>query len=452
VEAAPPPVALRHHPFPVHRSPNPVPSPRPRPRATFTLLLGALVLLVGLGAPGLAAARTPLVGIQSDEPGLATVKAVGARLTRIEVSWAAVEPRASGVREPAAVAEIDAYVAAAATRGIKPIIFFDQTPCWASSAPAAVRGDCSGPGANRADVSRYAPADPKSAVPFATFLAQRYGSRIAALQLWNEPDQANEKYWAGTDKVRRYVRFTKAVYPAVKAVAPQLPVLAGSFVGADGRWLTALYRAGWKGSYDGIAVQFYDLPLWALRTTRAVQRRYHDRRTPLWLTEFGYTSCAGGNGRPSFLADHPCVTRAVQAQNLVDLLAGLRHASYVRAAVMYFVRDQSRAYQFGVVDSAGRRKPAFAKLRRAIRSHAKLRSGRVRLVRRGGGVRVTGNVPGLDLYTLRAYVRGTLAFRAVLRTDRLNRISLALPKVLGTTGLRVTLTSGWTGRRITARR
>ena len=35
----------------------------------------------------------------------------------------------------------------------------------------------------------------------------------------------------------------------------------------------ALYAAGIKGSYDALSVHFYDLPLYALRVTRDVQRR-----------------------------------------------------------------------------------------------------------------------------------------------------------------------------------
>lgn len=418
----------------------------PRLAATTLALLSALVL------PGVAAAQLG-VGVESDQAGLGTVQAVGAHLTRYEVSWAELEPAASGVRDPAAVARIDAYVAAAVRRHLQPILFFDRTPCWASSAPAAVRGDCSGPNANRPAVWRYAPSDPSTAVPVATFLAQRYGSRIAALQLWNEPDQANEKYWAGDDKVGRYVALSKAVYPAVKAVAPTLPVLAGSFVGADGRWLTALYQAGWKGTYDGIAVQFYDAPLWAIRTTRAVQRRFGDTATPLWMTEFGFTSCARGRqGRPSFLADHPCVTPAVQAQDVSDVVSALRGASYVRAAVLYQLRDESRAYRFGLLDARGHRKPVFRALRRAIRSrHPRLRSGSVRFVRRGSRVRLVGTLPNLDVSTLRITVNGRLGLRATLRPDRLNHLSLDLPPALGTRGLRAVLVRGWDHRRITAR-
>ncbi|MCW3004715.1 MAG: glycoside hydrolase family 5 protein [Conexibacter sp.] len=428
---------------------------------------GTLALLAALAVTALApapAGAAPLVGTQ-DGGVLSASESVSAitaevqsmarlkgQVARFEVSWAALEPKAQGERDPAVIALIDAYVDTAARHGIRPILYIDRTPCWASSAPDDLRQGCRGADRNRAEIWRYAPADAASAVPVSAFLAQRYGTRLAAFQLWNEPDHVNQKYWAGPDKLRRYVAFAKAVYPAVKAVAPDVPVLAGSFVGPDGRWLKALYDAGLKGSYDGLSVQFYDLPLNALRRTRQVQLAHGDT-TPLWLTEFGYTSCAGANGRPSWLADHPCVTAKVQAQNLEDVFAATARTSWLAAAVVYAFHDETTAYQFGALDRRGKRKPAYAVLGRAARHASGPYRAPVLHLRRGGGVvRASGSAPGIDLYTLRIKVHGTLRYRASVRPDRFNRFSVKLPPVVGTTGLTATLTRQWDGRRYAAKR
>ncbi|WP_187369312.1 glycosyl hydrolase [Baekduia soli] len=430
-----------------------------RARGIVLALLAGMVTTLAAGAPAHAA---PLVGIQSggilssadtaeaNDRELAAEARLHVKVVRFEVSWAALEPRASGERDPAVLAKIDAFVDGAARRGIRPILFIDRTPCWASSAPADVRGDCSGPDANRDAVWRYAPADPVSAVPVATFLSQRYGTRLAAFQLWNEPDQSNEKYWAGPNKIAGYVAFAKALYPALKAVSPTVPVLAGSFVGADGRWLTALYKAGIKGSYDGIAVQFYDLPLYALRTTRAVQRKYGDT-APLWMTEFGYTSCSGRNGRPTHAADHPCVTQAVQAQNLGDVFAAVSRTSWVKATVVYALYDESSSYQFGVIDRQGRHKPSYSVVSRAGKAR-RLRTQRMHLTRRGRSIRVAGTAPGIDIYTMKVSIGGVLRYRAIIRPNRLNRFTVTLPAVLGTGHMKVTLRRQWDGRTVGARR
>ena len=94
---------------------------------------------------------------------------------------------------------------------------------------------------------------------FVALLAQRYGDQLAAIEVWNEPDQANEHYFAGPEKPQRYAAILRAAYPAIKQAAPSVPVLGGSLVGSNGLFLRALYAAGIKGYYDGLAVHFYNL-------------------------------------------------------------------------------------------------------------------------------------------------------------------------------------------------
>ena len=53
--------------------------------------------------------------------------------------------------------------------------------------------------------------DPATFAKMSSFLVARYQAGLAAYEVWNEPDQANENYWAGPNKVARYVALTKAV-------------------------------------------------------------------------------------------------------------------------------------------------------------------------------------------------------------------------------------------------
>ena len=80
----------------------------------------------------------------------------------------------------------------------------------------------------------------------------------------------------------------RAAYPAIKQANPSVPVLAGSLVGSNGVFLRALYAAGIKGYYDGLAVHFYNLTLGvaALDPRSAARQRRHARRC-------GSTSSAG---------------------------------------------------------------------------------------------------------------------------------------------------------------
>jgi len=295
-------------------------------------------------------------------------------------------------------------------------------------------------------VTRFRPADPATVVPISTFLADRYERFLGAFQVWNEPDQASEKYWAGPDKVANYVAMTKALYRPLKQAAPSVPVLVGSFVGTDGRWLKAMYANGVKGSYDGLAVQFYTVPLYGLRNTRAVQLAHGDRK-PIWLTEFGYTSCSRPGG-PTTQLDQRCVTRAAQARSVSDVLAAVRRRPWVAAAIQYdAVDDGPGGYTFGFADVRGKLKPSYVAIRRVLSGRVRApKAPTVRLRRVGGRVAARGTASLTDLIKVSVTVRGVVRYRAVLRTDQRGSWRLNLPPQLGTRRMVVRVSGGWTGR------
>ena len=86
-------------------------------------------------------------------------------------------------------------------------------------------------------------------------------------------------------------------------------MLAGSLVGANGVFLKALYAAGIKGYYDGLAVHYYTLTLASLRSIHEVQVANGDTK-PLWLNEFGWSSCWP---RYRIQQEQACVTPQTQA-------------------------------------------------------------------------------------------------------------------------------------------
>src|SRR2546422_11766228 len=110
------------------------------------------------------------------------------------------------------------------------------------------------------------------------------------MEIGKEPAQTNEVYCAAPKKVQRYAPTPGAAYPEIKQADPAVPVLAGSLVGSNGLFLRALYAAGIKGYYDGLAVHYYSLVLASLRAIHEVQLANGDSR-PLWLGEVGWGSC-----------------------------------------------------------------------------------------------------------------------------------------------------------------
>jgi polysaccharide biosynthesis protein PslG len=402
------------------------------------------------GGSGRTSSAAPLGGINIDglsynsqpaeaDQAIAVARRLHAKVVRVELPWAVMEPRGPDQVDPRALAFADRLVADAASAGMTVIATALGTPCWASSAPASLLRGCSTTRPTQSNA--WPPSDPASFAAFVGFLAQRYGTRLAAIEIWNEPDQANELYFAGPNKATRYGAVLRAAYVAIKRANANVPVLAGSLVGANGVFLRALYAAGIKGYYDGLAVHFYTLTLGSLRAIREVQLANGDTKA-LWLDEFGWSSCW-----PRFKTqeEQACVTRRVQAANITDIYRSLARTPYIAAVVLYRLPG-SVEEDFGVVNQNGTHKPAFSALARALSSPFGRPSPVIlRLRRRGRHIIASGSAPVGDFMQLEADVGNVLRYRALFTLDRFNRYSLVLPAALGTRGLRVRVYQYWAG-------
>jgi hypothetical protein len=413
-------------------------------------LIASAVLLFVLAFGAAAARGAALRGVniaglsfeaQLSEPDqdFAVARSLHATVVRVEVPWAVMEPQGPGQIDAGARVYMDRTMADAAAAHIKVIAVVRSTPCWASSAPAALMRKCSRTGTTAAN--SWPPRKPATYGAFVAYLAARYGTQLAAIEVWNEPDQTNELYFAGPDKVHRYAAILRAAYPAIKRANPHVLVLGGSLVGSNGVFLRALYAAGIKGFYDGISVHFYNLTLASLRSIHEVQLANGDA-TPLWLDEFGWTSCWPQRRTEQ---EQACVTAATQALNIANVLRSLASSPWVAAAVIFKLRDSFHE-EFGLLNAAGKRKPAFTALARVLGSrpgapsHVSLSLGR-----RHGSVVASGSAPVGDFMALEAFQHGVLRYTAVFVLDRFNRYSITLPPVLGTSGLSVRIVQYWSG-------
>lgn len=429
---------------------------RRHPHVVVAAALTALCALAALVPAGGASARngrsataTPIGGLNIDGLGggvrladadreIATAVNLHAKVVRAELPWSALEPNGPGQFDPQALAYTDRLMSDAASHGIGVIALVDSSPCWASSAPAAVLASCTPTRASRA--FGYGPTRPSDFADFARALVERYGSSMTALEVWNEPDHINERYFAGPEKATRYAALLAAAYAAVKQANPKVKVLGGSLVGSNGVFLKALYKAGIKGHYDGLAVHFYTLSLAALRETRAVQLANGDS-TPLWLDEFGWPACWPQRTDE----EQACVTTAVQARNMTNLYRALARTSYVAAATMYDLQDNGPD-SFGVLTTSGRHKPSYAALAGVLRSPiGQLSPVTLSLRRSGSHVVASGSGPVGDYMRLEAFRGSVLRFRAQFALDRFDRFRISLPSVLGTSGLRVRVYQEWSG-------
>jgi hypothetical protein len=429
-----------------------------RPRKLIAAVVLALCGLALLGLAGIATAKRkhprptgPMGGLNvvgltygaklaSADEDIALAKRIHARVVRTELPWAVLEPNGANQLDPQAVAFVDRLVADAAAAGIKVIATVRNTPCWDSTAPASLMSNCSSTHLTAANA--WPPRDPGEYARIVAFLAGRYGTRLAAIEIWNEPDQSNELYFAGPNKAALYAAVLRAAYPAIKQANPNVPVLAGSLVGSNGVFLRALYADGIKGYYDGLAIHYYTLTLASVRAIRNVQLANGDAK-PLWLDEFGWTSCWP---RERIQEEQACVTPKVQALNIANIFRALSTTRYVAAEVIFELRDHGHE-NFGVVTRSEAPKPALNALSAVLASPF---SGRVspvtlRLRRHARHVIASGSGPVGDFMGLETFKGGVLRYRALFTLDRFNHYSIALPRVLGTHGLRVRVFQYWAG-------
>ena len=201
--------------------------------------------------------------------------------------------------------QADAIVGAAERHGLNVIARIDQQPAWAAANPPGVQ---SGPPADMAALGR-----------FLTAMAQRYQGRIAAYQVWNEPNLWYE--WGGKGKMSAagYVGMLKVAYPAIKGADPRAVVIAGDLTPTgvnDGQtavddltYLRQMYAAGARPYFDVLgahAAGYNHAPEAALGSDpahphhsfyfrrieelRAVMEQQGDAGKQMWLTEFGWTT------------------------------------------------------------------------------------------------------------------------------------------------------------------
>lgn len=305
---------------------------------------------------------------------------LGSNVVRLDVVWGSLETKGKGRYSAWYVKKLDRFMRGADARGIKVLVDLWSSPCWASSAPSTLKRECRGEWWARG-VGDYPPKRVRDYAHVARWMTSRYGSRLAALEVWNEPNLADPgNSWRTNDKAAAYAALLKAAYPAAKAGNRRVPVLAGALSFADRRFLRALYARGVKGFYDGISVHPYNewrdprdrwrkrweqytfLP--GIESLRRTQLAAGDR-APLWITEFGwqtgYRSTSGW-----------AVTEAQQAEYLVEAFKLLEGLDYVKAAVIYNLRNKGsdpadHEANFGLVRRNYLVKPAFKAVRSYLR-------------------------------------------------------------------------------------
>jgi peptidoglycan/xylan/chitin deacetylase (PgdA/CDA1 family) len=291
---------------------------------------------------------------------LSYARVAGATTVRVDVGWSSLQTEGRGNFSSWYRQKLDAFMRGAGARGLKVIATLWSTPCWASRAPASLKEGCTGAWWDRG-VTAYPPWRTADYARIARWLTTRYGRYLAALEIWNEPDGAAGEFWRSPDPAGDYARLLRAAYPAAKRGDPKVVVLAGALVVSNRVFLGQLYRDGIDNEYDGLSLHPYvqGSPYAGgsasfghqLRSIHQLQSARGDQ-APIWVTEFGWSTARGE------------VTPRLQAEYIRDAFSILRKMRFVRAAIVYNLRDTgsdpySHESNFGLMTSTFAPKQAF---------------------------------------------------------------------------------------------
>jgi N-acetyl-anhydromuramyl-L-alanine amidase AmpD len=191
-------------------------------------------------------------------------------------------------------------------------------------------------------------------------VAQFYGNRIHALEVWNEPDVQQIL-------PENYGSLLKAAYPKIKAVNPNLPVISAGICCGEGFEYLRRVVAVAPDSYDGVGWHMYaeradgyPFANWgfgeirnSVNTARAIGGK------PLWVTEIGALLDYNWGSLPPPAAVADYMKRSFSIMNDVG-------RNQVAEAFWFTWRIAGESW--GMVDDAGTKRPAWFAFEELARS------------------------------------------------------------------------------------
>jgi hypothetical protein len=263
-------------------------------------------------------------------------RAAGSEWIRIDVNWEVVQAEGP---QSYNWAPFDRVVRAAHDRDLQILAAFIYTPAWAR------------PGTND---GRYPPADLATFGAFCRAAVAHYMPMgVHAWEVWNEP---NRGFWKPAPDPARYAQMLRVAYDAIKQTDSQAFVVSAGLspYGAPGQaggdamnpvtFLERMYVAGAGGHFDalgwhpyewGVGVRFHPMSAWSQiaetpTSARSVMVAHGDGAKPIWGTEYGAPTVAGG------------VSEARQAELVKDAYTRWSASSWAGPLFWYSARDAGR--------------------------------------------------------------------------------------------------------------
>jgi hypothetical protein len=199
-------------------------------------------------------------------------------------------------------------------------------------------------GAPGIPVYQAAPYDPAGCDAYARYclaVADHYGPRVPALEIWNEYNGSFCQGPADKDRPRFYTRMLQTTYEQIKAKHPEVQVIGGAAVKVPLPYFEKMFKLGALQYMDGIAVHPYQpTPEGVERELAALvelmQKYHHGQARGIWVTECGTWEDQSDE-------------RASAASYLVRMYTLLLTQPEVQRIYWYLLRDYAQFKNLGLV-------------------------------------------------------------------------------------------------------
>lgn len=275
------------------------------------------------------------------------MQSLGVNTVRVLVPWGDVYKVPPGdpleFFFPPDWSKVDFIVNEAAARNMSVLGVLNATPYWGGQDGNGCLG-CYG-----------AAPDPQKFAAFAALAAQRFGDKVSAYEVWNEPNYVAS--WGPEIDPVAYTELLKQAYTAIKGANPDATVVAGvlgtvtTFGGItmDARdFVETMYANGAQGFFDALSIHPYQYttkfsegeytwdkpwnansPLEQMIAIRQLMIDNGDEALRIWATEYGLPT-----GGPN------AVTPEQQAQFVEDFLNAWSELDYAGPSFIYTTRDR----------------------------------------------------------------------------------------------------------------
>ena len=136
--------------------------------------------------------------------------------------------------------------------------------------------------------------------PFVADVMRRFGARLPALEVWNEPNLPG--LW-NLPNPTNYLAVLKAAYDEIKAANTNLLVCLGGVSDVGLGYIRTLYELGAAPYFDVVCCHPYTIPFAPegvldakLHKLRALMAEFGDTEKPIWITEVGFPTHKNGVG------------------------------------------------------------------------------------------------------------------------------------------------------------